>query len=183
MLIGIEIGGTKLQLVLGDENGNIRQQLKLAVNSARGAEGIRAQIQEALPSLLAKGPVSRVGVGFGGPVNWRQGTIRRSHQIEGWSEFDLGGWIHGLTGLPVRVDNDANVAALGEAQKGAGRGHNPVFYVTLGSGVGGGLSCMVRFTTAQFRVKPRLVTSVWTGAGRAWKRAAPGGPWTRAFAS
>jgi glucokinase len=139
MLIGIEIGGTKLQLVLGDENGNIRQQLKLAVDSARGAEGIRAQIQEALPSLLAKGPVTRVGVGFGGPVNWRQGTICRSHQIEGWSEFDLGGWIHSLTGLPVRVDNDANVAALGEAQKGAGRGHNPVFYVTLGSGVGGGL--------------------------------------------
>jgi glucokinase len=139
MLIGIEIGGTKLQLVLGDENGNIREQLKLAVNSSRGADGIRAQIQEALPALLAKGPVIRVGVGFGGPVNWREGKICRSHQIEGWSEFDLAGWIHSLTGLPVRVDNVANVAGLGEAKKGAGRGHNPVFYVTLGSGVGGGL--------------------------------------------
>jgi glucokinase len=51
----------------------------------------------------------------------------------------LAGWLEGLTGAPVAVDNDANVAALGEARYGAGRGCNPVFYVTLGSGVGGGL--------------------------------------------
>jgi glucokinase len=72
-------------------------------------------------------------------VDWRTGKISRSHQIEGWSEFDLGGWLHQLTGAPVFVDNDANAAALGEALHGAGVGANPVFYVTLGSGVGGGL--------------------------------------------
>ena len=81
----------------------------------------------------------RAGVGFGGPVDWNTGRICRSHQIEGWSEFDLGGWLHQLTGAPVAVDNDANVAALGEAVRGAGKGFNPAFYVTLGSGVGGGL--------------------------------------------
>ena len=81
----------------------------------------------------------RAGVGFGGPVDWKTGRICRSHQIEGWSEFDLGGWLGQLTGAPVVVDNDANVAALGEALCGAGVGFNPVFYVTLGSGVGGGL--------------------------------------------
>jgi glucokinase len=72
-------------------------------------------------------------------VDSATGHICCSHQIEGWSEFPLGDWLRGLTGLPVRVDNDANTASLGEAQRGAGRGHNPVFYVTLGSGVGGGL--------------------------------------------
>ncbi len=80
-----------------------------------------------------------LGVGFGGPVDSATGQICCSHQIEGWSEFPLGEWLRGLTGLPVTVDNDANTAALGEALRGAGVGSNPVFYVTLGSGVGGGL--------------------------------------------
>jgi glucokinase len=72
-------------------------------------------------------------------VDWRTGKICCSHQIEGWSEFELGVWLRGLTSVPVRVDNDANTACLGEALRGAGQGRNPVFYVTLGSGVGGGL--------------------------------------------
>jgi glucokinase len=72
-------------------------------------------------------------------VDWKTGKICRSHQIEGWSEFDLAGWIRQLASTPVIVDNDANVAALGEACHGAGIGLDPVFYVTLGSGVGGGL--------------------------------------------
>jgi glucokinase len=139
MLLGIEIGGTKLQLVLGDQAGKIRERQKLAVVAAGGAASIREQIERALPELLRGRHVQRVGVGFGGPVDWKTGRIRRSHQVEGWSEFDLGGWLHQLTGVPVTVDNDANVAALGEAVCGAGIGFNPAFYVTLGSGVGGGL--------------------------------------------
>jgi glucokinase len=139
MIIGIEIGGTKLQLVLGDQTGRIVQRLKLAVAPGRGAAGIREQIQKALPKLAGTSPVTGIGVGFGGPVDWKTGRICRSHQIEGWSEFDLGGWLHQLSGAAVRVDNDANVASLGEARCGAGQESNPVFYVTLGSGVGGGL--------------------------------------------
>ena len=139
MLLGIEIGGTKLQLVLGDETGKICQRRKLAVDPSRGAAGIRQQIEQVLPEMLQGRQVLKVGVGFGGPVDWKTGRICRSHQIEGWSEFDLGGWLGQLAGAPVLVDNDANVAALGEALGGAGVGFNPVFYVTLGSGVGGGL--------------------------------------------
>ena len=139
MNLGVEIGGTKLQLVLGDKRGRINERRKLAVDPARGAAGIRQQIERALPELLGGRQVLKVGVGFGGPVDWRTGKICRSHQVEGWSEFDLGGWLGGLTKARVVVDNDANVAALGEALRGAGVGFNPVFYVTLGSGVGGGL--------------------------------------------
>lgn len=139
MNLGIEIGGTKLQLVMGDEGGKICERRKLAVDPAQGAAGIRQQMEQALPELLRGRQITRVGVGFGGPVDWKTGRICRSHQIEGWSEFDLGGWLGQLVGAPVVVDNDANVAALGEALCGAGVGFNPVFYVTLGSGVGGGL--------------------------------------------
>ena len=137
--LGIEIGGTKLQLVTGDEAGTLRERRRLAVNPSEGAAGIRRQIEQALPELLRQNVVHAVGVGFGGPVDWRAGKIARSHQIEGWSGFDLAGWLRQLAGVPVVVDNDANLAAFGEATRGAGVGFNPVFYFNLGSGVGGGL--------------------------------------------
>ena len=138
-VLAIEIGGTKLQLAVGDDAGAITDRLRFTVDKARGGAGIREQIAGALPALLSETKPVAIGVGFGGPVDWRTGRIARSHQIEGWSGFDLGGWLRERTGLPVRVDNDANVAALGEATRGAGAGSNPVFYVTMGSGVGGGL--------------------------------------------
>ncbi len=139
MLLGLEIGGTKLQLVLGNSTGKISARWKLAVARTTGAEGIQHLIQRTLPEVLADRQVQKVGVGFGGPVDWKTGKICRSHQIEGWSGFDLAGWLRHLAGVPVTVDNDANVAAFGEALCGAGAVFNPVFYVTLGSGVGGGL--------------------------------------------
>lgn len=141
MILGIEIGGTKLQLVLGDSSGRIRNRRRLPVDAARGAAGIRAAIELALPQLLRGQRLTAVGVGFGGPVDWRTGRVARSHQIEGWSGFDLRAWLEPLTGAPVVADNDANVAALAEAHCGAGVGCDPVFYITLGSGVGGGLVC------------------------------------------
>src|SRR6266481_2957713 len=107
LFAGIEIGGTKVQLVTGDQDGKVLKRHKLAVEADKGASGIRQQIEKALPDVLAgRNPVA-IGVGFGGPVDWKTGKICRSHQIEGWSEFNLGGWLHELTSKPVRVDNDA----------------------------------------------------------------------------
>lgn len=137
--LGIEIGGTKLQLVTGDAQARITERHRFPVDKARGGAGIREQILGTLPKLIGRACPAGIGVGFGGPVDSITGRICCSHQIEGWSEFPLGDWLREHTGLSVIVDNDANTAALGEAQAGAGRGHNPVFYVTLGSGVGGGL--------------------------------------------
>lgn len=137
--LGIEIGGTKLQLVAGDADAHITARRRFTVDKQRGGAGIREQIQGALPELMKFAKPSAIGVGFGGPVDSSIGQICCSHQIEGWSEFPLDEWLRGLSGLPVTVDNDANTAALGEAKSGAGKGSNPVFYVTLGSGVGGGL--------------------------------------------
>jgi len=137
-LVGIEIGGTKLQLVWGDSEGRIRERRTFKVDPQAGAQGIRSKIESALRDPSLPRPQA-IGIGFGGPIDWRTGQICCSHQIEGWSEFDLGCWITQCTGVPVRIDNDANTAALAEALLGSGKGCDPVFYVTLGSGVGGGL--------------------------------------------
>ena len=137
--LAIEIGGSKLQLFVGEATGAISHRNRLQVSPARGGEGIREQIRATLPGMLKQWNPEGICVGFGGPVDWRNGKVARSHQIEGWSEFPLGSWLQELSGKPVRIDNDANLGALGEATCGAGKGFDPVFYVTLGSGVGGGL--------------------------------------------
>ena len=137
--LGIEIGGTKLQLVAGTHHGDIVERRRIQVDRALGGEGIRAEIGAHLPSLIQAHQPIAIGVGFGGPVDYRTGRIACSHQIQGWHEFELGQWLNGLTGLPIAIDNDANVAALGEARHGAGRNHDPVLWINMGSGVGGGL--------------------------------------------
>ncbi len=138
MHLSIEIGGTKLQLALGDpQNGKIEQIFRYQVQVEKGAAGILAQIEDCLRQI--RGPLQGIGVGFGGPLDRIEGKIATSHQIGGWSGFELKKWLEKRSSAPVLVDNDANAAALGEALCGAGRGFNRVFYVTLGSGVGGGM--------------------------------------------
>lgn len=137
--IGIEIGGTKLQLVRADDSLVIEEQVSLEVNKANGASGIQQQIQSAFGKLKDDRTITAIGVGFGGPVNYKTGKISVSHQIGGWEGFDLKEWLQQLTGVPVFIDNDANVAALGEAVHGAGASYDIVFYMTIGSGIGGGV--------------------------------------------
>jgi glucokinase len=137
--LAIEIGGSKLQLFVGSATGSVVKRFRLAVDRDQGGAGIRAQIQSTLAQLRPAFDLAAIGVGFGGPVDWRNGQIRCSHQIEGWADFPLAAWLESISQLPVQVENDANIAALGEASSGAGTGCDPVFYVTLGSGVGGGL--------------------------------------------
>ena len=138
--VGIEIGGTKIQVVTGDNRAQILDRHRYNADSALGAEGIRNQIAEALSEIQAAKKIRSIGVGFGGPFNRESGRTCCSHQVIGWDDFPLRQWLRDQAGgVPVNIDNDANVAALGEARYGAGVGENPVFYVTLGSGIGGGL--------------------------------------------
>jgi len=137
--IGIEIGGTKLQLAIADESLKIKQQLSFEVNRNKGANGIKQKIEESIHQIKGDKKVSAVCVGFGGPVNYKTGMINVSHQIAGWENFNLREWLQQVSDAQVFIDNDANVAALGEAIHGAGAGFNIVFYMTIGSGIGGGL--------------------------------------------
>lgn len=138
LFAGIEIGGTKLQIVTGNATGNILNTHRFEVIGDEGAEGIQRKIESTFKENYI-GQLSAVGIGFGGPVNRITGQIATSFHVEGWSGFPIKDWLESIVDCPVRVDNDANVAALGEANLGAGRGFSPVLYVTLGSGVGAGL--------------------------------------------
>jgi glucokinase len=144
MFLGIEIGGTKLQLGVGPGDGTMLGLWRGTVDAATGGEGIRRQIVGAVPELLGKAGIScetlkGVGVGFGGPVDDATRSVIKSHQIAGWDGFPLADWLGEALGLPAILGNDADVAGLAEAQFGAGRGMSPVFYMTIGSGIGGGL--------------------------------------------
>lgn len=136
--LGIEIGGTKLQLVVGNEDAKILERFRLVVDPEQGARGIKKQIREALDKLPLHS-VGAIGIGFGGPVDHETGRILTSYQVSGWGDFVIQEWLEKLTRIPVWIDNDANVAALGESLYGAGVDYPQVFYVTLGSGVGAGM--------------------------------------------
>ena len=137
--LGIEIGGTKLQIVGGDGSGRISRRWREVVDPRAGGAGICQQIVRGLEGIRTGFNAAAVGVGFGGPVDWRAGRVSCSHQIDGWEDFELGSWLREQTGLPARIENDSNLAALAEATCGAGAAADPVFYFNLGSGVGGGL--------------------------------------------
>jgi glucokinase len=144
MYLGIEIGGTKLQFGLGADDGRLLALRRDTVDPAAGAAGIQRQIAAALPELLRQSGAPRerlrgVGIGFGGPVDDATRTVIKSHQIDGWDGFPLAHWVGEIVGLPAALGNDADVAGLAEALHGAGKGMSPIFYVTIGSGIGGGL--------------------------------------------
>ena len=137
--LGIEIGGTKIQVFLTDDRTNTLERHKFFVSEKRDAALIRDKIREKVINILNKTKVEVIGIGYGGPVDYRTGLVITSYQVQGWSDFHLGQWLYELTNIPVVVDNDANTASLGEAHLGAGKNCSRTFYITLGSGVGGGL--------------------------------------------
>src|SRR4051794_34296178 len=98
--LGIEIGGTKLQLAVSDAVGDIQQLLRYTVDATAGAASIREQIKKSITELGINN-IAAIGVGFGGPVNWQTGIIQTSHQVAGWSAFHLKDWLQQLTGAPV----------------------------------------------------------------------------------
>jgi glucokinase len=145
LLLGVEIGGTKLQLGLGRGDGRIMALGRTTIRPEAGAEGILRQVAESYrllldhPSADGERPTA-IGIGFGGPVDSDRGVVLRSHQVKGWDGFELADWVRRTLGIElVSIENDADTAGLGEARQGAGVGLSPVFYVTIGSGIGGGL--------------------------------------------
>ncbi len=144
MRMGVEIGGTKLQVAVADECGNIKNVWRQTVDSSGGGEWIRQRLALEIPLLAARhqgqlGQLEAIGVGYGGPVDSATGNTVCSHQIHGWENIPLASFLSQVANVPCVVGNDADVAGLGEAERGAGRGVRPMFYTTVGSGIGGGL--------------------------------------------
>ncbi|HEX3727671.1 MAG TPA: ROK family protein [Pirellulales bacterium] len=140
MLLGIEIGGTKLQLGVGRGDGKLEALERFDVQPKLGADGILRQIEAAGRVLIARYNVTAVGVGFGGPVDVADGSVVKSHHVEGWERFPLVEWCRGMLLVPASLQNDCDAAGLAEARWGAGRGAKVVLFVTVGTGIGGGLA-------------------------------------------
>jgi glucokinase len=145
--LGIEIGGTKLQIAVGRGEGEpCRAFWRGAIDAAQQAPRIHQQILSGVDQLLIEARLAReqiagVGIGFGGPVDTARGVVVTSNQVDGWDDFPLVKWIATNLGWPAVLHNDADTAAYAEAHFGAGRRFDPVLYVTVGSGIGGGLIC------------------------------------------
>jgi len=144
LALGIEIGGTKLQAVLGTTQGEILTRERGKAPAGQGAQGILGWFAGAVPRLLddaaTRGqPVAGMGVGFGGPVETATGKVLVSHQVGGWENMALKAWFEERFGLPAVVANDSNAAGWAEYCLGAGRGTRHFCYMNIGSGIGGAL--------------------------------------------
>jgi len=140
MFLGIEIGGTKLQLGVGRGDGSSLIDITRArVDPEKGAEGILSRIVQLARPLIEHHKIRAVGIGFGGPVDTTSGHTITSHQVEGWNGFGMIGWCQQELNRPAVLGNDSDLAGLGEARFGAGRGQKIVFYSNVGSGIGGAL--------------------------------------------
>lgn len=112
----------------------------MATDRDGGPSWMMKRISEIWARWSAQGiAVDRCGVGFGGPVDFRSQTVTMSTHVGGWSGYPLVQELSALTGAKAMMDNDANVGALGEFTYGAGAGFDPLLYVTVSTGIGGGI--------------------------------------------
>lgn len=138
MILAIDIGGTKFTLAAFDGGRMVRRESRVT-DASGGREWMTSQIGGMITDWRRDMPVERCGIGFGGPVNFAAQRVVISTHVGGWRDFDLCGFVQKAAGAPAVMDNDANVGAIGEAQFGAGRGYSPLFYMTLSTGIGGGI--------------------------------------------
>ncbi len=143
-VIGVDVGGTKMTAALANCDGEIVKLLRIQTKREEGAEGGFKAICEMMKSLLDEAKtqglsVEKIGVGFGGPVDFERGIVYLSHHVPGWENFPLRSKLEHCFAIPVTVDNDANAGTLGEWTFGAGKGVNDLLYVNIGTGIGGGI--------------------------------------------
>jgi glucokinase len=137
--LAIDIGGTSFRIAAFDGNSLLRRE-SFATDRAGGREPLLNELGPAIRKWHAEIGFVRCGIGFGGPVLWERQIVAKSTHAGGWGNFDFPAWVKEQVGpMPVAMDNDANVGALGEYAFGAGRGCSPLFYMTVSTGIGGGI--------------------------------------------
>jgi len=142
LVVGVDIGGTKVAAGLVDSRGQILVRSRtpmVADDAARGLAAVSAAIRELVSQVLETQKISAIGVCAPGPLNPITGVIINPPNLPAWHNFPLADELRRLYSAPVKIDNDANAAALAEAKWGAGRGHRNVFYATIGTGIGTGI--------------------------------------------
>ena len=136
--IGIDLGGTNVRVAKVDENGQIVQDIVTPSFGLEGPEKIEANIVEQLKQFDLS-DVKSIGLAIPGPVDGERNVITLATNIPGCENYPFADHIEKITGIPVFLDNDANVAGLAEAVLGSGKGYNVVYYITHSTGIGGAL--------------------------------------------
>jgi glucokinase len=136
--LAIDVGGTKFSVAVFDGKRMVERESH-ATDREGGRNWMLPRMEAVIKTLGARHRFDCCGIGFGGPVDFERQRVVLSTHAPGWSDFDLPGCLADLLGFVPVMDNDANAGALGEALYGAGRGYRPLFYLTLSTGIGGGL--------------------------------------------
>ena len=136
--LAIDIGGTKFTLAAFEGERMVHRESR-TTDKGGGRDWMLEQIRSIAAAWMAERPFDRCGIGFGGPVDFARQRVALSTHVGGWKDFRLTDWVRHDIGLPAVMDNDANVGAIGEGRYGAGRGASPLFYMTLSTGIGGGI--------------------------------------------
>lgn len=143
LFLGIDIGGTKSAVVVGDGNGRVlaRHSAPTPTASWPEAQAILRALTRAVcrDAGIKLAEIAAAGVSYGGPVNSRTGIAQAPPNLPDWGALPLKTLLEAELGLPVIVENDANATALAEHRWGAGQGCRDMAFVTLGTGIGAGL--------------------------------------------
>ncbi|BCL38870.1 ROK family protein [Nostoc sp. MS1] len=139
LILALDFGGTKLAAALVKSGCRewLRYESRLSPSNADANTDLEI-MRSLIASLLQGTTPTAIGVSFGGPVDATTGTVRLSHHVSGWENLPLKNLLEREFGVHTSVDNDANIAALGEYRFGAGQGYDSLFYITISTGVGGG---------------------------------------------
>ena len=146
-VIGVDVGGTKVAAGLVDHSGEIFSQTRTPMMPNGNAAAGLAAVTSAIDSMSARsvndpktqGFIRGIGICSPGPLDPKTGVVINPPNVPCWRNFPLAAEVAHIYRVPVKVDNDANAAALAEAQWGAGRGYGNVFYATIGTGIGTGI--------------------------------------------
>jgi glucokinase len=136
--LAIDIGGTKLTMAVFDGDRIVERE-SCVTDREGGREWMLDQIEAIAADWKTRYRIDRCGIGFGGPVVFDEQRVALSTHVGGWSDFELPRYLENSLGIRPIMDNDANLGALGEAKYGAGRSYRPLFYMTLSTGIGGGI--------------------------------------------
>jgi glucokinase len=144
VLLGIDVGGTKVAFAVGDGSGAVRashrRPTSLSGDGARDLAGMIDDLRRLVREAgIAERDVDAVGVAVPSPLDPDRGVVLNPPNLPGWHEVPVQDLVHEAFGVPVFVENDANAAALAEWHFGAARGFQHAVYLTMSTGIGGGL--------------------------------------------
>jgi glucokinase len=138
--VAVDMGASHLRFVLADERGQILEAAWERVKSEAGARGVIAQIREGIARLVPTGELLRgIAIGVPGAVHPQTGKVFEANNVPGWREVDLGQELENAFQVPVFLDNDANMAAIGEHWRGVAQGVDNFVFIAQGTGIGAGV--------------------------------------------